>query len=249
MARRTIVLSLILGLLAAANAVPFDFFYLILMWPGAYCEDSDNGCCVPKYGYPAEDFFVKSFQTFDLSINKPIVRCRNGAPFDNRKMNKIENGINHYWSNIKCPPTDGMNTWKSEWNSYGVCSGLAQLDYFKAALGLRTQAGILAALADQGIKPDYKLYATAKIKSAITKKLGVAPGLQCKDGPFGKKQLYEIYLCASTDGKSFIECPKLPATLSCPDAVVFHPFYTWMLNSTAAAFDSRILLPTETMLN
>ena len=29
--RRTIVLSLILGLLAAANAVPFDFFYLILM--------------------------------------------------------------------------------------------------------------------------------------------------------------------------------------------------------------------------
>jgi len=31
MARRTIVLSLILGLLAAANAVPFDFYYLILM--------------------------------------------------------------------------------------------------------------------------------------------------------------------------------------------------------------------------
>ena len=31
MARRTIVLGLILGLLAAANAVPFDFYYLILM--------------------------------------------------------------------------------------------------------------------------------------------------------------------------------------------------------------------------
>jgi len=57
-----------------------------MQWPGAYCEDSDNGCCVPKYGYPAEDFFVESFQTFDLSINKPIVRCRNGKPFDANKV-------------------------------------------------------------------------------------------------------------------------------------------------------------------
>jgi ribonuclease T2 len=70
----------------------------------------------------------------------------------------------------------------------------------------------------------------------------VAPGVQCKDGPFGKKQLYQIYICVDTDAKAFIECPKLPATLSCPASVVFDPFYTWMLNSTAAAaaaaFDS-----------
>ncbi|KAG2636469.1 hypothetical protein PVAP13_2NG452300 [Panicum virgatum] len=214
MARRTIVLSLILGLLAAANAVPFDFYYLILMWPGAYCEDSDNGCCVPKYGYPAEDFFVESFQTFDLSINKPIVRCSNGKPFDANKLDKIENSINHYWSKLKCPPTDGVNNWKSAWNSYG-------------------------------------LYATEKIRWAVERKLGVAPGLQCRDGPFGKKQLYLVYLCVDTDAKTFIECPKLPATLSCPASVVFHPFYTWMLNSTAAsasAFGSKLLLLTETML-
>ncbi|CAL5082576.1 unnamed protein product [Urochloa decumbens] len=285
MARRTIVLSLMLGLLAAANAVPFDFYYLILMWPGAYCESSYSGCCVPKYGYPAEDFFVKSFQTFDLSINKPVVRCRNGAAFDQNKviinsqislklkpcyfalpphmmhaygrsmghqLDKIENSINHYWSNLKCPPTDGVNTWKSQWNSYGVCSGLKQLDYFKAALNLRKQADILGALAEQGIEPDFNLYNTEKIKWAITQKLGVAPGLQCRDGPFGKKQLYEVYLCVDTDGETFIECPKLPAALSCPASVVFHPFYTWMLNSTAAgraAFDSKILLAAETMLN
>jgi len=251
MARRTIVLGLILGLLAAANAVPFDFYYLILMWPGAYCQDSDYGCCVPKYGYPAEDFFVESFQTFDLSINKPIVRCSNGKPFDANKLDKIENSINHYWSKLKCPPTDGVNNWKSAWNSYGVCSGLEQLDYFKAALNLRKQADILGALAEQDIRPDYKLYATEKIRWAVERKLGVAPGLQCRDGPFGKKQLYLVYLCVDTDAKTFIECPKLPATLSCPASVVFHPFYTWMLNSTAAsasAFGSKLLLLTETML-
>ncbi|RLM84944.1 Ribonuclease T2 family protein [Panicum miliaceum] len=188
-----------------------------MQWPGAYCEDSDNGCCVPKYGYPAEDFFVESLQTFDLSINKPIVRCRNGKPFEANKLDKIENSINHYWSNLKCPPTDGVNTWKSAWNSYG------------------------------------KLYSTEKIRWAVEQKLGVAPGRQCRDGPFGKKQLYQVYLCVDTDAKTFIKCPKLPATLSCPASVVFHPFYTWMLNSTAASgagatFESKLLLLTETML-
>jgi ribonuclease T2 len=89
------------------------------------------------------------------------------------QLDKIENNINHYWTKIKCPPTDGVNAWKSAWDSYGVCSGLKQLDYFKAALNLRKQADLLGALADQGILPDYKLYSTAKIKYAVTAKLGV----------------------------------------------------------------------------
>ncbi|KAL6655158.1 hypothetical protein ACP70R_005984 [Stipagrostis hirtigluma subsp. patula] len=246
MARRTVLLGLFLGLLAATNAVPFDFYYLILSWPGAYCEDSDNGCCVPEYGYPSEDFFVNSFITFDLSTNKAAVRCRNGSPFDLNKLDPIENNLNHYWSNIKCPRTDGTSTWKRAWNSYGVCSGLKQVDYFRSALALRRQADVLAALAEQGVKPDYKLYSTEKIRWSVRQKLGVAPGLQCRDGPFGRKQLWEVYLCVDTDAKTFVECPKLPAGVSCPAQAVFHPFYTWMLNATAA-FEPRIRLPTDAM--
>jgi ribonuclease T2 len=56
--------------------------YSCVQWPGAYCQDSDHGCCVPHYGYPAEDFFVKNFITFDLATNKAAVRCENGSPFD-----------------------------------------------------------------------------------------------------------------------------------------------------------------------
>jgi ribonuclease T2 len=107
---------------------------------------------------------------------------------------------------------------------------------------------VLSALAEQGIKPDYRLYSTEMIKWAVKQQVGVAPGVQCRDGPFGKKQLYEIYRCVDTDAKNFIECPKLPAGLKCPDQVVFHPFYTWMLNSTSAAvFDTRIRMPTGTL--
>ncbi|KAL6846696.1 hypothetical protein ACP4OV_024144 [Aristida adscensionis] len=244
MARRTILLSLFLGLLSAANAVPFDFFYLILSWPGAYCED--NGCCVPEYGYPAEDFFVRSFITFDLSINKAAVKCRNGSPFDINKLDPIENNLNHYWSNIKCPRTDGVSTWRSAWSSYGVCSGLKEVDYFRAALQLRKQADLLAALAEEGVKPDFKLYSTEKMKRAVAQKVGVTPGLLCRDGPFGRKQLYEVYLCVDTDGKTFVECPKLPPAVKCPAEAVFHPFYSWMLNATAGV-DAKIRLPTEAM--
>lgn len=66
------------------------------------------------------------------------------------QLDPIENNLNHYWSNIKCPRTDGVNTWKSAWNSYGVCSGLKQVDYFRAALNLRKNADVLGALAEQG---------------------------------------------------------------------------------------------------
>ncbi|BAF25707.1 ribonuclease 3 [Oryza sativa Japonica Group] len=251
MEQRKFLLCLILGLLATSGPAktvnadsPFDFYYLILMWPGAYCTDSEYGCCVPKYGYPSEDFFVKSFMTFDSSENTAVVRCNSDNPFDINKLDSIENNLNHYWSNIKCPRTDGVNSWKSEWNSYGVCSGLKELDYFKAGLQLRKNADVLSALAEQGIKPDYQLYNTAFIKWAVNQKLGVTPGVQCRDGPFGKKQLYEIYLCVDKDAKSFIDCPVLP-NLSCPAEVLFHPFHTWMLNTTSAA---NIVMPTETVL-
>uniref|UniRef100_A0A8I6W8P8 Uncharacterized protein n=1 Tax=Hordeum vulgare subsp. vulgare TaxID=112509 RepID=A0A8I6W8P8_HORVV len=244
MAMRAISLCLVVGLLAAAapaSATSFDFYYLILKWPGAYCADSDYGCCVPKYGYPAEDFFVESFMTFDLSLNKAIVRCNSDKPFDVNKLEPIENNLNHYWSNIHCPRNDGTGTWKSEWRSYGVCSGLKLVDYFRAALNLRKNADVLGALAEQGINPDYRLYNTEHIEWAVNQKLGVMPGVQCRDGPFGKKQLYQIYLCVDKDGKTFIDCPKLPK-LHCPEEVLFHPFHTWMLNATSSA---KITLPTE----
>lgn len=251
MARRTLLLlCLSLGLSVAAvpaktaNESSFDFYYLILMWPGAYCQDSKYGCCVPKYGYPAEDFFVQSFMTFDSAENQAVVRCNSDKPpFDINKLDPIENNLNHYWSNIKCPRTDGVNTWKSAWNSYGVCSGLKQVDYFRAALNLRKNADVLGALAEQGINPDYKLYNTEFLKWAVNQKLGVTPGVQCRDGPFGKKQLYQLFLCVDKDAKTFVECPTLPE-LHCPAEVVFHPFHTWMLNSTSAA---KIMLPTQTI--
>ena len=213
----------------------------VVQWPGAYCVDSEYGCCVPKYGYPAEDFFVQSFTTFDLSLNKAIVRCNSDKPFDINKLEPIENNLNHYWSNIHCPRTDGTSTWKSEWRSYGVCSGLKEVDYFRAALNLRKNADVLGALAEQGINPDYRLYSTEHIKWAVNQKLGVMPGVQCRDGPFGKKQLYQIYLCVDKNGEAFIDCPKLPK-LQCPEEVLFHPFHTWMLNATSPA---KIMLPTE----
>jgi hypothetical protein len=59
--------------------------YSCVQWPGAYCQDSDYGCCVPPYGYPSEDFFVQNFITFDLATNNAAVRCKNGT-FDLKEV-------------------------------------------------------------------------------------------------------------------------------------------------------------------
>ncbi|CAN6167809.1 unnamed protein product [Urochloa humidicola] len=247
MARITIVMCLILGLLAAANAVPFDYYYLVLLWPGSYCTNT-GGCCMPNYGEPAEDFYIESFITFNLSISQRAVRCRNDSPFDINTLDKIEDSMNQYWNDIKCPSTNGSHAWKNYWNNYGVCSGLNQLDYFKAALDLRKQADILGVLDEQGIRPDDNLYSPEEMKRAVRQKLGVMPTVLCRNGPGSLKHLHRVVLCVDTDAKTFIECPKVLES-TCSNSIVFQTFHTWMLlNSTDAAFDSKILLPTETAL-
>jgi len=54
-------LSLLLAVLAVAAgraaAQDYDFFYLVLQWPGSYC-DTKQSCCYPKSGKPAADFGI-----------------------------------------------------------------------------------------------------------------------------------------------------------------------------------------------
>lgn len=42
---------------AAAQAADYDFFYLVLQWPGSYC-DTKQSCCYPRSGKPAADFGI-----------------------------------------------------------------------------------------------------------------------------------------------------------------------------------------------
>jgi ribonuclease I len=61
MAAARLSLALLLVVLAVAGgraaAQDYDFFYLVLQWPGSYC-DTKQSCCYPKSGKPAADFGI-----------------------------------------------------------------------------------------------------------------------------------------------------------------------------------------------
>jgi ribonuclease T2 len=53
-------LAILLALAAVAGraaAQDYDFFYLVLQWPGSYC-DTKQSCCYPKSGKPTADFGI-----------------------------------------------------------------------------------------------------------------------------------------------------------------------------------------------
>lgn len=52
-----LVLLVVLAVAGRAAAQDYDFFYLVLQWPGAYC-DTKQSCCYPKSGKPAADFGI-----------------------------------------------------------------------------------------------------------------------------------------------------------------------------------------------
>ncbi|XP_062194799.1 ribonuclease 1-like [Phragmites australis] len=224
-----IALLCLLGLLVASSARPDSgiYYQIAFMWPGAYCEQTNAGCCMPTTGVvPARDFYISGFTVYNATTNAPKTRCSK-TPFNLTEIIEIE-GLKQYWSNIKCPSNNGQNSWKTAWKKTGACSGLEEKAYFEAALALRNRINPLARLVSKGIKPDFSLYSVKRIKKVIQAGIGATPVIQCSKGPFDKFQLYQIYICVADDGETFIDCPAAPK-YTCSDEILFHPFEKWML--------------------
>nr|XP_010925305.2 extracellular ribonuclease LE [Elaeis guineensis] len=241
MASRLAVVFL-LGLLFASPLLAiksFDFFYLVFMWPGAYCAQSK--CCVPTTGLPAEDFFLWGLQTYNATTMKAVTKCIKNSPFYINQLSNMREELDSYWSNIKCPSTNGQSTWKKTWKLYGVCSGMNETDYFQFALELRAKVDLLSLLSKKGIYPDFNLYYLTDIQSAIAEGIGVTPEIRCSKGPYDKFQLYQVYICVNKDGE-FMECPGSQG-FTCSSSILFHPFHDWMLNKTSAIDSNYIKMP------
>ncbi|KAK1312325.1 Ribonuclease 3 [Acorus calamus] len=185
----------------AAEIGEFDFYYLVLMWPGAYCEQSKGKCCMPKTGKPEIDFFVRGLWTADATTGS------------------------QYWSNIKCPSNNGVSNWKSTWKTYGICSGLDEPTYFNTVLKIE----LLSLLVGQGYGPsNTAYYRTSDIEAAISSVIGARPVIRCSKDQSGEFQLYEVYVCVNKEATEVIECPSPPA-FTCSDFIRFHPFTYDML--------------------
>ncbi|KAL5201400.1 hypothetical protein ABZP36_035754 [Zizania latifolia] len=232
----------LLGLLlvaspAAIAAADSSIYYQIaFMWPGAYCAQTNAGCCVPATDVvPAADFYVTGFTVYNATTNSAMTRCNN-TPFNMNEIGDVKNLV-QYWSNIKCPSNDGRSSWKKAWKTSGVCSRFDEKGYFAAALALRDKINPLSRLVRNGIKPDFGLYSVNKIKAAVRSGIGATPVIQCSKGPFDEFQLYQMFVCVAEDAKTFIECPE-PPKYTCSDDILFHPFKKWMLKEASNSSSS-----------
>ncbi|RLM84646.1 S-like RNase [Panicum miliaceum] len=240
----------LLGLLVASPAIADSGIYyqlaLVLLymhgvhgrtqWPGAYCEQTSAGCCKPTTGVsPARDFYVSGFTVYNATTDAPVTGCNNAAPFD------ANEGLQQYWSSIRCPSNNGKSNWKNAWKKYGACSGLEEKDYFETALAFRSRINPLVRLKAKGIEPDFGLYGVKAIKKVFQAGIAATPVIQCSKGPFDKYQLYQLYFCAAEDGK-FIDCPA-PPQYTCSKEILFHPFKKWMLKQLQNEGADPFVLP------
>ncbi|XP_038707511.1 ribonuclease 1-like [Tripterygium wilfordii] len=188
----------------------FDFFYLVLQWPGSYC-DTQKGCCYPKSGKPAADFGIHGLWPNYQDGSYPS-NCDPNNPFDESKVSDLDSSLRKDWPTLACPSGDGLTFWSHEWDKHGTCSEsvLDQHGYFEAALSLKKLINLLEALENAGISPNGSSYSLSDIRDAIKNAIEFTPWIECNTDESGNSQLYQVYLCVDKSGSNLIECPVFP---------------------------------------
>ncbi|KAK9136903.1 hypothetical protein Sjap_007497 [Stephania japonica] len=234
---------ILMSSLAIATSKDLGFYYFVLMWPGAYCKQTNAGCCTPKSGKPALDFFVKGLYPYSTD-GTPLTKC-NRTPFINNQISDLEGELLKYWSNIKCPSSEPKNLWRSAWKTYGVCSGLSEHEYFKKTLELKNKIDLLSILCKNGIVPtDMADYSFLDVKKAVSKGVRATNAIRCSKNQWDETIVYEFYVCVDKDAKNIINCPVLP-NFTCTPRVVFGSFTYSMLKNKTKIEENPIRMPVD----
>ncbi|XP_058111761.1 ribonuclease 3-like [Magnolia sinica] len=229
---------------AATVTADFDFFYYVLMWPGAYCKK--EGCCLPTTGKPELDFLIKGMYQAKNS-GALVPKCNIPTKFYINEVGNLISDMYAYWPNITCPSNNGMAGWKSLWEPYGNCSGLTERQYFNRTLQLRSTVNLLSKLRRADILPNDNDYNRDYLHAAINDAVGKKTALKCVETTswwiIKKSQLSEVWFCVDKSGTTIIDCPTYPKS-TCGDKVTFSKFSYDMLKD-ASLFFNPIQMPTS----
>lgn len=209
---------------AAAQAADYDFFYLVLQWPGSYC-DTKQSCCYPRSGKPAADFGIHGLWPNRDDGSYPQ-NCNPANAFDPSKVSDLLSSLRREWPTLACPTSDGLQFWAHEWEKHGTCAQnlFNEHGYFQTALHLRDQLRVLDALASAGVSPDGGYYTLSAIKGAIQQGTGFEPFVECNRDESGNSQLYQLYFCVDANASGFVECPVQPGGRPCGNRIEFPTF-------------------------
>ncbi|XP_047050811.1 ribonuclease 1-like [Lolium rigidum] len=207
-----------------AAAQDYDFFYLVLQWPGSYC-DTKQSCCYPRSGKPAADFGIQRMWPSRDDGTYPQ-NCNPDSKFDPSKVSDLLSSLRTNWPSLACPSEDGLQVWAREWEQHGTCAQnlFNEHGYFQAALHLRDQLRVLDALASAGISPDGGYYTLSAIRDAIREGTGFEPFVACNRDESGNSQLYHLYFCVDAAASGIVECPISPNARPCGNRIEFPAF-------------------------
>ncbi|TVU07986.1 hypothetical protein EJB05_41368 [Eragrostis curvula] len=222
--RLSLALLLVLGAAGLCAAKEYDFFYLVVQWPGSYC-DTKQSCCYPKSGKPAADFVIHGLWPNYIDGSYPL-NCDPDSEFDPSKVSDLLSSLRAHWPTLACPANDGVSFWRHQWDKYGTCAAgvVDEHDYFQAALRLRDQLSVLSALTAAGVNPDGGYYTLGQIKDAIQQRTGFEPYVECNRDKSGNSQLYQVSFCVDPAGDRLMECPVLPHGKACGSRIKFPAF-------------------------
>ncbi|OEL34232.1 Ribonuclease 1 [Dichanthelium oligosanthes] len=218
------ILLVVLAVAGRAAAQDYDFFYLVLQWPGSYC-DTKQSCCYPKSGKPAADFGIHGLWPNRDDGSYPQ-NCDPDAAFNPSKVSDLLSSLRAKWPTLACPTNDGLRFWGHEWEKHGTCAEniFDEHSYFQTAISLRDQLRVLDALAAGGVNPDGGYYTLSQIKNAIRQGTGVEPFVECNRDESGNSQLYQLYFCVNASGDGFMQCPVSPGARACGNRIEFPAF-------------------------
>ncbi|XP_058111770.1 ribonuclease 3-like [Magnolia sinica] len=247
MATRIPSASFILAILFCSGAIvaaDFDFFYYVLMWPGAYCRK--EGCCLPTTGEPEIDFLIEGMYPAKNS-GELVSKCNVTTQFNVNQVARIISDMYAYWPNISCPSNNGLESWKSLWEPYGNCTGLSQFQYFNGALQLRSTVDLLSKLRRADILPNDKEHDSSWLFAAINDAVGKKTAMRCVETTewwfIKKSQLSQVWFCVNKNATTIINCPVYPK-FTCEDKVTFSSFTYNMMKDTSESFNP-IQMPTS----
>ncbi|PIN13780.1 Ribonuclease, T2 family [Handroanthus impetiginosus] len=203
------------------SSADFDFFYFVEQWSPSYC-DTKQGCCYPITGRPNEDFGIHGLWP-EYTTGEWREFCDRENSFNASQISDLIGRMQKDWPSLACPSGDGTIFWRHEWEKHGTCTSLDQHSYFEAALDLKKKANLLQVLENGGITPG-KIYNFTTVKEAIQEGVGYRPVIKCNKDPANNTQLYEVYLCADTSAKNFIECPVFSHGIPCGSSIEFPSF-------------------------
>lgn len=115
------------------DSSPYDFYVYSMTFQPEFCREQSRG------HFPGCRDFEERWEG-QLTIHGLWPNRFDGSwpsncsreKLDISSLSSIASDMSDKWPDVK----GGHSFWEHEWDKHGTCSGLAQLDYFRAALGL-----------------------------------------------------------------------------------------------------------------